>query len=147
MFRSRRQFEQALDQDRIIEAIRAAEAGTSGEIRIAIAPRFFGSIERRSARAFRRLGMSRTRLHNGVLIFIVPSRREFRVLGDSAIHACVGQARWDQVAADLGRHFAAGRYTEGLVAAVATVGRELARHFPSAPGDNPDELPDELAEG
>ena len=147
MLRSRRQFEQRLDHDRIIQAIRAAEGATTGEIRIAVAPFFIGSIERRSERAFRRLGMSRTRLHNGVLIFVAPSRRRFRILGDSAIHACVGQAHWDQVAAELGECFAAGRYTEGLVAAVEAVGRELARHFPPPAGDNPDELPDEIARG
>jgi uncharacterized membrane protein len=147
MIQSRKQFEKHLDHDRIIEAIRKAEACTSGEIRIAIAPFFFGSLKRRSGRAFRRLGMSRTRLHNGVLIFVVPSRKQFRVLGDSAIHARVGQAHWDQVVSDLSVQFAAGDYTEGLVAAVEAVGRELARHFPASIEDNPDELPNELAEG
>jgi uncharacterized membrane protein len=147
MIQSRRQFEKHLDHDRIIETIRVAEAGTSGEIRIAIAPFFFGSLERRSERAFRRLGMSRTRLHNSVLIFVVPSRRQFRVLGDSAIHACVGQAHWDQVVSDLRVQFTAGDYTEGLIVVVEAVGRELARHFPASIENNPDELPNEIAEG
>ncbi|HWQ08578.1 MAG TPA: TPM domain-containing protein, partial [Holophaga sp.] len=120
---------------------------TSGEIRIAVAPFFLGSIARRAERAFRRLGMSRTQHHNGVLIFVAPSRRQFRILGDAAIHACVGQAHWDRVAAELGRSFAAGKCTEGLVAAVEAVGRELALHFPPPAGDNPDELPDGIAKG
>jgi len=146
MFFAKRRFEASLDHDRILSAIRAAEAGTSGEIRIAIAPPFIGSIERRAVRAFKRLGMTQTRHHNGVLIFVAPFRRQFRVLGDHAIHDQVGQAFWDQVALELGNRFRNREFSEGLVAAVEAVGLELARHFPAEEA-NPNELPDELARG
>jgi putative membrane protein len=38
----------------------------------------------------------------------------------------------------------AGRPTDAFCGAIATCGDLLARHFPAQPGDNPDELADDL---
>jgi len=146
MLFAKRHFQACLDEGKIAAAIRGAEEGTTGEIRIAVAPAFFGRIETRARRAFVRLGMVKTQRRNGVLIFVVPSRRQFRVLGDQGIHELVGQAFWDQVAEGIGTRFARQEFTEGLVEAVEAVGTELARHFP-AEGPNPNELPDGIAKG
>ncbi len=56
---------------------------------------FWGNVRRAAERAFDRLGMDRTKDRNGVLFFIVPSRKRFVVLGDEGIHAKVGQEFWD----------------------------------------------------
>jgi uncharacterized membrane protein len=131
-----------LDIPRIEAALRAAEARTSGEIRVSLAPFFWGSVEREAERAFVRLGMHATRLRNGILFFVVPSRRRFVVRGDAGIHQKVGQEFWTRVAAGLGAHFARGDFTGGLVGAIGEVGEELARHFPHAGEADVNELPD-----
>lgn len=138
---TRRGLARQMDLARIEQAIREAEARTSGEIRVSAAPLFFGSVEKMAERAFARLGMTRTREHNGVLLFVVPSRRRFVVLGDTGVHEKVGQAFWDTVAADLSNAFQRGDFTGGLIRAIGQVGEQLARHFPRQPEDV-DELPD-----
>ena len=79
-----KRFARRIDRERIKRAIQHAERKTSGEIVVSVAPFFLGSVQRAADRAFVRLGVSRTRERNGVLIFVVPSRRSFVILGDRA---------------------------------------------------------------
>jgi uncharacterized membrane protein len=141
---SRRRFLRRLDAPAVEQAIARAEIRTSGEIRVSIARFFLGSSRRLAERAFRRLGVHATRDRNGVLLLIVPSRRELVVLGDEAIHARVGDAFWTEIAARVSTHFHEGRYTEGVVESVDAIGDALARHFPAGAGENPNELPDTI---
>ncbi|HEX9010799.1 MAG TPA: TPM domain-containing protein [Holophagaceae bacterium] len=141
---SRRSLRKCVDQARIVDAIREAERVTSGEIRVSVAPFFWGNVERTAGKAFRRLGMERTADRNGVLIFLVPSRRRFAVLGDTGIHEKVGQAFWEDVSACLSAHFRRGAFTEGLVEGIRMVGDRLAAHFPSAGEADRNELPEDV---
>lgn len=133
-----------LDAARIEEALREAEQRTSGEVRVSVAPFFWGSVERAADLAFERLQMRATQDRNGVLIFLVPSRRRFRLLGDEGIHARVGQAFWDGVAGAMSAHFHRGEFTEGLVEGIHTIGVGLAEHFPHAGEADRNELPDTI---
>ena len=135
---------QELDTERIERAIAAAERLTSGEIRVSVAPIFWGDIERAARRAFERLRMHETRERNGVLFFIVPSRRKFYVLGDTGIHARVGEDFWYAVAAVMAMHFQRGNYTEGLLRGIATLAERLAEHFPHQGAGDRNELPDKV---
>jgi uncharacterized membrane protein len=67
------------DEERIIGAIRAAESNTSGEIRVHLEDKCKGEVLAAAQRTFQKLGMHKTALHNGVLIFIAPSRKEFAI--------------------------------------------------------------------
>jgi uncharacterized membrane protein len=138
---------QELDTERIERAIAAAERLTSGEIRVSVARMFWGDIERAARRAFERLRMHETRERNGVLFFIVPSRRTFYVLGDSGIHARVGEDFWHAVAAVMAMHFQRGNYTEGLLRGIANLAERLAEHFPHQGAGDRNELPDEIDRG
>jgi uncharacterized membrane protein YgcG len=129
---SRRSLRTCVDQARVLEAIHEAERVTSGEIRVSVATFFWGDVEKAAERAFRRIGMHNTAHRNGVLIFLVPSRKRFVVLGDAGIHAQVGQAFWHDVSACLAASFRKGAFTEGLVAGIRLVGDRLAAHFPPA---------------
>jgi uncharacterized membrane protein len=131
-----------VDFDRVTRAIEQAERRTSGEIRVSVAPFFWGSVQRAAERAFARLGMTRTRAHNGVLIFIVPTRRSFVVLGDSGVHERVGQKLWEDVVGVMTPHFRRGAFTDGVVTGIQTVAEELAREFPYDPATDVQELPD-----
>lgn len=130
--------------DRVGQAIRAAETRTSGEIRVSVAPPFWGNVERAAKRAFDRLGMSRTRARNGVLLFLVPSRRTFVVLGDTGIHDRVGQQFWHELVTLMNPHFRRGAFTDGVVAGIGAIAEQLARHFPHDAPTDVNELPDEI---
>jgi uncharacterized membrane protein len=133
-----------LDVRRIEAAIRAAEVRSSGEVRVSVSPFFWGDVRRAGERAFERLGMMRTREHNGVLFFIVPSRRAFVVLGDRGIHGRVGDELWHRVVAAMSPYFARHEFTEGVLLGIELVADALAQHFPPDPTSNPNELPDSI---
>ena len=143
MVMTRKQLLQTIDQEKVKEAIRRAEHRTSGEIRVSVAPLFWGNVDKAANKAFVRMGMTATSERNGVLFFVVPARRKFVVLGDRGIREKVGQEFWDRVAAVLSERFRASDFTGGLVRGIEEVGEQLAVHFPYQSGDQ-DELPDEV---
>src|SRR5262245_41693580 len=130
MVMTRQQLLKVIDSERIKAAIEQAEHQTSGEVVVSVSSFFWGNVEKAARRAFGRLGVTRTRARNGVLFFIVPSRRRFIVLGDQGIHEKVGQEFWNAVASQVSEQFRTGDFTEGLVRGIAEVGRQLAAHFP-----------------
>lgn len=140
---TRRRLLQRIDIPAVEAAVARAESRTSGEIRVTMAPYFWGNVLRAAERTFQRLGMTATRERNAVLIFVVPARRSHAVVGDVGIHTRVGAEFRDRLSERMSAAFRAGRYTEGLVAAVEAVGERLARDFPIAASDR-DELPNKL---
>jgi|SRR5215471_2112222 len=131
------------DSERIVAAIAAAEKGTSGEIRVHITRRVPKDLEERSKRRFELLGMTRTAERNGVLLYIAPKARAFRILGDTAIHEKCGDDFWKDVASEMEAAFRRGELTEGVVRGVERAGAVLARHFPRGAKDR-NELPDDI---
>jgi uncharacterized membrane protein len=136
------------DKARIVEAIRAAEARTSGEIRVHVEPRVqprgADPLER-ARRLFETLGMTATRDRTGVLVYVAWKDHRLAVLGDEGIHAVVGTEYWRGLADGLSASFRDSRYADGIVAAVEEVGRRLAEHFPRRADDH-DELPNVVTE-
>jgi len=141
---ARRAILKALDVPAVEEAIRRAERGTTGELRVSIAGYFRGDPQRLAARAFRRLRMDATRDRNGVLILIAPARRRVVVLGDEGIHARAGDPFWQGLADRLSESLRGGDPTAALLRAIETVGGELARQFPAGGGPDRNELPDTI---
>jgi uncharacterized membrane protein len=140
----RRRLRQRIDADAVKAAIEEVERRTTGEIRVSVSTFFWGDVRETAEKAFERLGMTATVRRNGVLFFLVPSRRKFVVLGDEGIHQRVGQSFWDDVTAAVSSRFRKGDFTGGLVHGIAEAGRVLALHFPRDPDANPNELPDEV---
>ena len=140
---NRRKLVSLIDRDRVKRAIVAAERQTSGELRVSVAPFFWGNVEKAAGKAFRRLGMDRTRDRNAILFLVVPSRRRFAVVGDEGIHLRVGTDFWIKVAEAVTVKFRTGDYTGGLEDGIAAVGKELARCFPFR-ADDMNELADEV---
>jgi uncharacterized membrane protein len=134
-----------IDLDRVEASIRTAERGTTGEIRVAVARFYFwGDVRRAAERAFARLGMHRTRRRNGVLLYLAPKRRTFAVIGDAGIHERVTDTFWNRISKVLEAELHAGDLTAGLEHAIATIGAQLAEHFPPDPHDT-NELPDRVS--
>lgn len=141
---SRRKLIKQLDVKKIREAIAAAEKLTSGEIRVSVAPFFWGRVRPVAEHAFRRLGMEKTKERNGILFFIVPARKRFVVLGDEGIHAKVGQEFWDKIAAAMAERFHEGAFGDGLVGGIEAAAEGLAAHFPYDAATDVNELPDDI---
>jgi len=139
-----KEFLARLDQQRIVEAIRAAENETSGEIRVHVQPKARGGDIRFVAeRTFERLGMTKTAARNGVLLFIASEEQGFVILGDRGIDEKVPAGFWDEIAAKLTIRFKNGEFTEGIVDAVTAAGEHLKEFFPRA-ADDVNELSDEI---
>lgn len=137
-------FLKTLDEVRIAEAIRLAEARTSGEIRVFVSARKkVEPVMERAARRFEKLGMTKTRERNGVLIYLAPETREFAIIGDSGIHEKCGEGFWSDIAAGLRLKLAAGDFTNSIIEAITAAGDALASHFPRR-SDDRNELPNTI---
>lgn len=140
------EFLTAAEKETVTTAIRDAELGTSGEIRIHLDEVCKGNPMKRAESVFRYLGMDRTVLHNGVLIYVACQTKVFAVIGDSGINNAVPHDFWNDVIAMMKHRFSAGQYAEGLAEAVRMTGEKLKVHFPYKEGDV-NELPDEISFG
>jgi uncharacterized membrane protein len=131
-----KEFLASLDQQRIVDAIAAAEQMTSGEIRVHIQPIVVGGeIRTVGERTFERLGMTKTDLRNGVLLFIACEEQRFVILGDRGIDEKVPAGFWDEIAAKLTIRFRAGELTDGIVEAIHSAGEQLRTYFPRSEAD------------
>jgi uncharacterized membrane protein len=121
---------QFVDKERVREAILRAEQSTEAPISVSIVPNFSGDVRHKAHHALRRHGFTKLPARNAVHFLVVPSRREFAVVGDAGAHERLGQAVWDSVASTVQEHFRRGDPTAGLVAGIDEIGRHLAQHFP-----------------
>jgi uncharacterized membrane protein len=136
-----------LDHDRIVATIRAAEAKTSGQIRVYIQRgELDGDALAYGQKKFHKLGMQATKERNGVLIFVLPRARKFAVIGDEGVHQKCGDEFWQQLVEKMRAHFQSENFTDALVEAIEEVGKLLARHFPKTSSPR-NELADEIIEG
>ncbi|HEY0975946.1 MAG TPA: TPM domain-containing protein [Flavobacteriales bacterium] len=134
------------ERQRVKEAVRKAEALTSGEVRVHLDETIEEGVLDHAAYVFEELGMHRTAERNGVMIYVsVPSHR-VAVIGDSGIHARLEQGFWQEVLDEIIVHFRQGRYADGLCAGVQRVGERLAKHFPRSSNDV-NELDDDISIG
>ena len=138
-----RDFLEKIRNDDIVAAIQAAEKKTSGEIRVFISRQEVEDPVAAAQREFIRLGMTKTRHQNGVLIYVAPRARKFAVIGGKGVHEQCGEQFWKDLTAEMSQHFRESHFTRGLIHGVKKAGELLAQHFPCAPGDK-NELPDKI---
>jgi uncharacterized membrane protein len=132
------------DEARVIAAIRAAEARTSGEIRVHIERRCAGRAMATASRWYRRLGMDAANERNGILFYVAVDDRAFAIVGGAGIHSKVGDAFWQALRDAMRESFAGGDPATGLTRAIGEAGSRLAEHFPLRTDDK-NELPDEIS--
>ncbi|HVV02458.1 MAG TPA: TPM domain-containing protein [Verrucomicrobiae bacterium] len=138
-----RDFLKILRDHEIAAAIRAAEKRTSGEIRVFISRKDVDDPLAAAQEHFLKLGMSKTRDHNAVLIYVAPRARKFAVVGDKGVHERCGDEFWRQLADEMSGYFRDSRFTRGIIHGVHKAGELLAAQFPRA-GDDKNELPDRI---
>jgi len=136
-----------LDHDRIVAAIGAAEAKTSGQIRVYVQRgELDGDALDYAQKKFQKLGMQATKERNGVLILVLPRARKFAVIGDEGVHQKCGDEFWQELVERMRAHFQKENFTDALVEAIEEAGKLLTRHFPK-PAAPKNELSDEIIEG
>jgi uncharacterized membrane protein len=130
----------------ITRAVAEAEGHTSAEVCVHLDHSCEGDALQQAIKVFERLGMHRTAARNGVLVYISVTDRKLAIIGDKGIHERVGQAYWQGLIAAVRERLRLQQSRDGLIHALAELGRELSRHFPRRPGDN-NELSDDVSLG
>ena len=139
------------DLDAIGSAVEAAERETSAEIRVHLertVPRRPDQegpdVLERAREVFVRLGMHRTALRHGVLIYVALEDHRVAILGDEGIDTRVEEHYWAAVRDLMVSRLRQGAARAALIEAVHDLGRSLARHFPRRPDDT-NELSDSVS--
>lgn len=120
-------------------------AGRPWVLRRLVGPgRAAAAVERAAQAAFVARGLTETRDRSGVLLYVSWLEHHVHLLADRGIHERVGVAGWQRHVDALIAAIRAGRPGDGLVAAIAAIGGDLANHFPPRDDDR-DELPNAVA--
>ena len=135
------------DLEAIAAAVQRAEAKTTAEIRVHLEQHVPARREPlgRAQEIFRRLRMHRTRDRNGVLIYLALDDHKLAIVGDAGIHARVGPSYWEAVRDLMVGHLRAAAPREAVVRAIEDLGRVLVQNFPRGPGQDPDELANQVS--
>jgi uncharacterized membrane protein len=134
-----------LDKNSVVEAIQAAEEITSGEIRVHLDKKGGKDPFKEAKRVFERLGMTKTKERNGVLIYLCFTRKQIAILGDQGINEKVPEGYWDELYHSMATAFRNEQYGQGICEAIERIGEKLSAHFP-VNADNPNELSNEITE-
>ena len=136
------------EETHITAAIRKAERGTSGEIRLFVED--FCQRDHPVERAeelFQLFGMFNTKSRNGVLIYLAEKSRHFAIWGDAGIHERVGFQFWEEEKHLMREHLQRDEAATGVSLAIAMIGAKLREHFPTDENKDGNELPDEIIYG
>lgn len=133
----------------IERTIAAVERSHAGQIRFAVeaglelSPLLAGqSARERAIEVFSRLRVWDTEHNNGVLIYLLLADRDVEIVADRGVHAKLGQAVWEAVCKEMEAAFREGRFEEGVIAGIRSVGAHLAQHYPQV-GSKTNELSDQ----
>ncbi len=146
MFGVKTQFFSNKEKEQIVAAIEEAEKRTSGEIRVHVEPGSGKDPIVRAKEVFEKLGMAKTDLRNGVLIYLAAKDRCFAIIGDQGIDKVVPANFWEDTKEQMSLLFKEGRFTDGVCNAIKSAGGHLAAHFPYQRGDV-NELSNDISEG
>lgn len=134
------------EEKQLVKAIEQAELNTSGEIRIHIEKECNEDVLDHSAFIFEKLGMHKTDLRNGVLIYLAYKSKKIAIIGDVGINNKIPTSFWDETKNLMLSYFRKGEYAKGLCQAVENVGKELKKFFPYKKRDT-NELPNTISFG
>lgn len=135
--------------DNIEQAIAGAERTHAGQIRFAveaaldIRPLFAGqSARERAIEIFSNLRVWDTEHNNGVLIYLLLADRKVEIVAGRGIHVKLGPAVWEAVCREMEIAFRQGKFEQGVIAGIHSVGTHLAQHYPQTGSNKINELPD-----
>ncbi len=132
----------------VVDAIRAAEKQTSGEVRVYIERhcKFVEPLDR-AKEIFFTLEMDKTVKRNAVLVYIALKDKQLAIFGDEGIHQKLEPGFWDNAVQQMLLHFNGENYGVGIATVVSSIGAALHSHFPYDANIDKNELPDEIVFG
>ncbi|GAB5539182.1 MAG: TPM domain-containing protein [Salibacteraceae bacterium] len=130
----------------ILDAIKAAELNTSGEIRLHVEKHCKIDPYERAVEVFDKLGMAKTELRNGVLVYMAIVDHKFAILGDEGINKVVPEGFWVGTKDVMAGKFKEGKIAEGIALGIHDAGEQLQAHFPYQKDDT-NELKDDISYG
>lgn len=136
------------EEGRILEAIREAEQGTTGEIRLYVEDFCLADhpVER-AVELFQLFGMFNTKARNAVLVYLAEKSRHFAIWGDTGIHDRVGFQFWDKEKVLLRDFLKEGLPAEGVCQVIRQIGVQLKQYFPGEFDEPDNELSNEIIYG
>jgi uncharacterized membrane protein len=124
-----------VQQSEVLLAIKEAELRTSGEIRVHIESHCEGHPVDRAKVLFYDLGMDKTDLQNGILIYLAINDRKFAIIGDKGIDARVPLEFWETIRDEMRPILAKNEFSIALALGIKRVGEALIESFPFQKGD------------
>jgi putative membrane protein len=111
-------------------------------------PRVYSAqaVHARAFQLFAERGLHHTRDHTGLLLLVSELERCVVILGDSGLHAQVGESGWQRQVALLVRRIREGQTVNGVLEVLADIESSAGSVFPPRP-DDLNELPDSVIEG
>lgn len=148
IFKKPRIFFTEEERNRIVQAIRAGERKTSGEIRVFVESKnkWVEPLER-AREIFYSLKMEETDDRNAVLIYIAMDHHELAVFADEGIYKREPENFWHSTVANLLREFSHDHKADGLIHCINTLSAALEEMFPYNAQTDKNELPDDIVFG
>ena len=132
------------EQKLVRKAVEEAEKHTSGEVRVCVEKTCSDDVLDRAAKYFYQLDMDKTKLRNGVLIYLATVDRKFAIIGDSGINSVVPADFWDETKHAMLEQFKLGNLVDGIILGLNRAGLQLQKYFPHQIDDK-NELSDDIA--
>jgi uncharacterized membrane protein len=132
--------------ERLERAIAAAEAGSSGQLRLVVEARWpLAQVRWQTPRAraldwFSQIRVWDTEHNNGVLIYLLFAERDVEILADRGFNGRVSAEDWEAICRRMEAAFAEGRFEDGLSEGIGAIGELMRTHFPAE--GNANEQPD-----
>jgi putative membrane protein len=104
------------------------------------------AVHARAFQLFAERGLHHTRDHTGLLLLVSELEHRVVILGDSGLHAQVGESGWQRHVAALIERIRRGQTVEGILEVLAEIEAAAGSAFPPRPDDS-NELPDSVIEG
>ncbi|MEO7931938.1 MAG: DUF5130 family protein [Chthoniobacterales bacterium] len=125
-----KEFIHQLEKDRLVDAIKEAERGNSGDVVLFISHKKVENAMHEAHAIFHRLKLEKTTPQNSVLIFVAPKSQKLAVIGGTDLHQKLPQEWWTNLVSCVTERFAGGHLTEGLLTALQTIGDVQRQYFP-----------------
>jgi uncharacterized membrane protein len=135
-----------IEKEQIVQAIKAAEFNTSGEVRIHLESKCSEDPFIHGTKVFNQLEMYKTELRNGVLFYMAVKDKKFAIIGDEGIDKVVPDDFWDCTRDVMLELFKKGEFAKGLIQGIQRAGEKLKEFFPYQ-SDDINELSDEISFG
>ncbi|RKH32502.1 TPM domain-containing protein [Corallococcus praedator] len=145
-FRRRKRILGDAEESVLVDAIRRAEAGHRGEVRVHVERTSKGLHPlSRAAHLFEGLGMRHTTKDTGVLLYVAVEDRQVAVYAGRGVHGAALPGFWQEVATSVAQGFREDASLPALVTAVERIGALLRQAAPGADVAG-NELPDAVSQ-